>query len=319
MKIHNPFGRLSKEDGVAKLERWSAAYQAAPQGRVYHYTSAAAFAGILDARSIFCTDHRQLNDTAELSTGIEVIEAAIAGNGRSAGLSTDDIDDALDHLALLRACPPMHLSLYATSFSFQGNDLTQWRAYAPSHGVSVGFRLAALQKLAADQNFVFGPILYLGSPEFGGWIAQRLSEVKGGLEEAAINERAFREKASNHPPSLVDLMVTYQRSGNLERWLCEAAGLVKNAGFRSEQEWRCLFVHRLNTIQPQKSVYFRSSGTRVVRYVELDLSQVEMNDLIESVTIGPGSSAEETLCIVGDLLRSAGITAPIYDSLHTAR
>ncbi|WP_139247847.1 DUF2971 domain-containing protein [Hyphomicrobium sp. CS1GBMeth3] len=310
LKIHNPFGRLPKAEGAGKLQRWPDSYQRPFDGKVYHYTTAAALGGILSSRSMFCTDYRQLNDSAELSIGLEVVEAAISARGQEIGISSEDAEDALDHLAVLREAS-MHVAMFAASFSMHGNDLTQWRAYVPSHGVSVGFRLSALEKLAVDQHFVCGPVRYLGAPIFNEWLTAQLEVMRDGLRGSAISERALREQASSDPQEFVDLMVLTQRSGNLERWICEVAGLLKNPDFRSEREWRCLFVQRENTIQPRKPAHFRSSGPRVIRYVELDFSQVDLNELIDVVLIGPGTSREETFQLVTDLLRSAGVNATV--------
>lgn len=318
MKIHNSFGRLTKAEGEQKLRNWSQSFDRPFNGNVYHYTSSAALNGMLSSRSMFCTDYRQLNDATELSSGFEVVEAFIAARGDEAGISTADIDEALDHLAMLRRAP-LHMSMFAASFSFHGNDLSQWRAYAPCQGVSIGFRLSSLERLATEQHFVCGPVRYVGARHFSEWCMAQMAEMKEGLEKAAESEARLREQASGDPQQQVDLMVLYQRSGNLERWIGEVAGLLKNADFRSEAEWRCVFVHRQNTIQPQKTMRFRNSGTKVVRFVELDFSQADLNELIAEVIIGPGPASLENLEVVKDLLSSAGVHTRVSLPQHSAR
>lgn len=318
MKIHNPFGRLTKAEGEEKITRWSKSFERIPNGNVYHYTSAAALGGILSSRSMFCADYRQLNDTTELSTGFEVVEAFIASRGEEAGLSATDVDDALDHLAILRRAP-LHISMFVASFSFFGNDLSQWRAYAPSHGVSIGLRLSVLERLAVAQHFVCGPVRYLGARYFNEWCMAQITAMKEGLEKTGENEARLREQVSGDPRELIDMMVLFQRSGNLERWIGEVAGLSKNADFRSESEWRCVFVHRLNTLQPQKRMHFRNASTKVVRYVELDFSQADLNELVAEVIIGPGPEGPETFLTVADLLKGAGINAEVSLPQHAMR
>lgn len=318
MELYNPFGRLTKGEGEEKLKRWQEAYERRFNGTVYHYTSAAALGGILSSRAIFCTDYRQLNDTTELSTGFEVMEAVIAARGVEAGISADDVNATLDHLANLRRAP-MHMSMFAASFSFHCNDLTQWRAYAAHHGVSIGFKLDALQRIATEQHFVYGPVRYLGARFFDEFLNEQLAEMKDGLAESVANAARVREQSAGEPPELVDMSLGFQWSGNLERWIGEVAGLLKNPDFRSEAEWRCVFVHRLNTIQPQKPMHFRNSGTKVVRFVELDLSKVDLNEIIQEVIIGPGAGAEETFQVVADLLGEAGVYASVSMPSHALR
>jgi hypothetical protein len=122
VKIHNPIGRLTKAEGQERLQRWLKSFERPFNGNVYHYTSAAALGGILSTRSLFCTDYRQLNDTTELDTGFEVVEAAIAAKGEEIGISTADIDNALDHLALLRQAP-LHISMLPPRSASMGTIL----------------------------------------------------------------------------------------------------------------------------------------------------------------------------------------------------
>ncbi len=318
VKVHNPFGRLTMAQGEDKLQLWSDDYQRLFDGNIYHYTSAAALGGILSSRAFYCTDYRQLNDTTELSTGFEVLEAVIAVRAEAAGISSGNIDDMLDHLALLRRAP-MHISMFVASFSLHGNDLAQWRAYAPHHGVSIGFNLKALERIAAEQHFVYGPVRYIGAPLFHEFLNTQLASMKEGLVETAANEALLRKQAADQPSEHVDLSIHFQRSGNLERWIGEVAGLLKNPDFRSEAEWRCVFVHRLNTIQPQKLMQFRSSGPKMIRFVELDLSQIGLNELIHKVIIGPGPGGKETFRIVADLLKQTGLNAEVTLLPHAVR
>src|SRR6266850_6808715 len=91
---------LSKQDGEAKLARWSREYdEAGYDGLVYHYTTVAALAGILGSKSLFCTDYRLLNDTTELTLGFEVLEATVAARAADAGVPTDGIAETLNRLA----------------------------------------------------------------------------------------------------------------------------------------------------------------------------------------------------------------------------
>lgn len=318
MRIHNPFGRLSKSEGTRKLEEWSKAYSSKFNGNVYHYTSAAAFSSILHAKKLYCTDYRQLNDTTELTQGLEVIEASIAAWGEKIGISKDDVDDALDHLANLRIARN-HISMFAASFSFHRNDLTQWRAYAPVHGVSIGFRMDALQRLAEAQGFVCGPVRYLGARFFETWLRQQLLSHKDGLAETAVNEERLRERMSGQPEEIVELSISSQKSANLERWLGEVSGLLKHPDFRSEAEWRCVFLFRENSLQRRTPVHFRQAREKLVRYLELDFSGADLNELITEVVIGPGSEKQETYNAVIELGRSAGLACEYWLPPHPVR
>lgn len=267
---------------------------------------------------MFCTDYRQLNDTTELTQGLEVIEAALAAWGEKVGISKEDVDDALDHLANLRFARD-HISMFASSFSFHRNDLTQWRAYAPVHGVSIGFRMEVLQRVAEAQAFVCGPVRYLGARFFETWLRQQVLSFKEGLAEAALNEHQVRERMREEPEQIVELSISSQKSGNLERWLGEVSGLLKHPDFRSEAEWRCVCLLRENTLQRRKAVHFRSAREKLVRFVELDLSGIELNELIAEVVVGPGPGKQETSDAVAALVKNAGLNCATSLPPHPVR
>lgn len=292
-QTYNPFPRLTKQQGEELLADWRRQYTQRYAGNVYHYTTIAALAGILDSRAIYCTDYRQLNDMTELKLGVGTLEAAISARGENFGISADDVGAALDRLAIFRNGGLFHISMFAASFSMFGNDLTQWRAYAPTDGVSIGFNEQLLRQTAQDQNFVCGPIRYRGGPLFEEWLNEQLLGMKEGL---------LRKTAI----------------AGFERWACEVASLLKNPDFRSEQEWRCAFVLRDNTTQPRPPIDYRVTCTRVVRYVSLDLSDTNLSELISEVIVGP-NTPDETVWFVGDMLRQAGVAAQVTGPAHAVR
>jgi len=317
MKIYNPFPRLTKQEGEAKLEAWAEAYgDAKYNGLVYHYTSIAALAGILKSGALFCTDYRQLNDTTELRLGLEVLESAIAARGAKFGATEECVTEMLDHIALLRRAN-FHISMFCGSFSLRGNDLTQWRAYAPSNGVSIGFSEPLLSQLARDQHFVCGAVRYLGAPLFSEWIDKQLICMREGWKEMAQNEIEIRKHYEGQPQEHADLDISFQRSGNNERWIGEVSGFLKSADFRSEQEWRCVYVLRENTQQRRLPIKFRDWSTQVRRYVELDIAAVGLENLIQEIIIGPGTGNDDPLGLVSDLCRSANLAAPIKRPFHS--
>lgn len=286
---------------------------------MYHYTSAAALAGILSSKSLFCTDYRQLNDSTELGLGLEVLEAAIASRAIAIGAPCEAVSLLLNRLSLLRRAS-FHISMFCASFSMNRNDLAQWRAYAPNNGISIGFREPLLRQIAVTQSFVCGAVRYLGAPLFNEWLEQQLLAIRGGWEETARNESEHRSQARSNgqPDELTDEIINWQKCGNVERWAAEVAGLLKNPDFRSENEWRCVYVLRQNTIQQVRPVGFRPANGAVIRFVELDFTAVDLAELIARIDIGPGNSSA-TFETVSELCSAASLNAEVTQPFHAYR
>ena len=88
---------------------------------VYHYTTIEGLKGIISDRKLWLTDIRYLNDKAELGHGYKLINEYQERVGGSKLSIKDDV------------------CIYVASFSLDNNSLSQWRAYAKSGGVAIGF------------------------------------------------------------------------------------------------------------------------------------------------------------------------------------
>jgi hypothetical protein len=129
--------------------------QAAPP-LIYHYTDDAGLRGILESGELRLTDIFYLNDPSELKHGFsiavkELSDRAKAGPAESrffADTFSDFLESGLQTTAHYFVC----------SFSSDGDDLGQWRAYADNgRGYTLGFDGKLLEDVFVRANGVAIP------------------------------------------------------------------------------------------------------------------------------------------------------------------
>ena len=102
---------------------------------VHHYTSIKGMLGILESGRMWFTERTHLNDTSELSHGIAIAQETLSRLGRKQDATRlDEIAKSVFH----------DFRFFSGSFSFEGDDLSQWRNYADDvRGVVLSFKASA--------------------------------------------------------------------------------------------------------------------------------------------------------------------------------
>jgi len=122
---------------------------------VYHYCGFDAFVGIVKNRELWATNTFYLNDREETIHAINMYLDAVEY------IQANDKDKANIYRFLYRFLSQRApANIFVCCFSQQGTQLSQWRAYAPKGGISVGFHVDKLAKLADDKTVFFRPVLY---------------------------------------------------------------------------------------------------------------------------------------------------------------
>ena len=133
-------------------------YADIPHGTLYHYTTFTGLLGIVRSRSLWASDVRYMNDSAELRHTADLIGAEVR----------ERIDGGHPHPQLLSQFADWiahritsgHM-LFGASFRSHGNLLSQWRGYSlPGKGVSLGFCPEYILACAAHQRFMVGKCIY---------------------------------------------------------------------------------------------------------------------------------------------------------------
>jgi hypothetical protein len=199
---------------------------------------------------------------------------------------------------------------FVTSFSENGDDLSQWRAYCASEGgVSLGFSNEALESR------------WIADPAGGraSWVGGSLMKVryldKGNY--AALDPAI--DKALNMAAQLEGRQGFFgptQHKDVARAALSLLAASYRHAAFRHECEWR-LVVNKPH--KPMPGQRFRPGKSTLIPYVEVDLNRnlkFELSEkyMLRKVIVGPTPNPELSVEALLGLFASIGEEVEVHQS-----
>lgn len=290
--------RAKREASFAMLRRF---HRAAPPSLIYHYTSSAALISIVTNNELWLSEATYLNDRHEIELGrrlaCDVVKSRIAVEPSS------DVRTMLE-LSLSYFDSRTDPQVYVACFSFDGDDLTQWRAYGGSDvpiaielehsplmfGYTSEGMLDRVMYDAADHLWIFDQLLTAYADAYRDDVRDPIPVKRGG------------------PPLTIDEESRIV-AGSLYHALWHYIVTCKDPAFASEREVRFIYTaHDYSQDESSRSWYpehptprFRERFGRVIPY--LTSSNLEFANMdrvrkaerlpIRSVRIGP--SAEPAL------------------------
>lgn len=206
---------------------------------VYHYTTMESFVSIVESMQIWATSIAFLNDASEFITGVRAMREALdaefskrRGRARSAlALMMEEVD------------APEALTFVA-SFTELGDDLNQWRSYAPSGGVALGLPRHELSAFWLEEGTMLAQCDYRRHRK---WMRSVLCGVLKKPDDALGMEQ------------LDSILLELQFH----------AAMLKNGAYEAEREWRAVNVPSFSSANPK--VEYRAKGGRLLPYVRLAL------------------------------------------------
>lgn len=109
-----------------------------PPQTLYHYTTSAGLRGILQSGVIWLTDIFALNDPSELRHSVSHAEALLHLEARRGHPAAAVF--ARHFAEIMMDAPTVVAHFFVASFSQNGDDLGQWRAYGDDgRGIALGF------------------------------------------------------------------------------------------------------------------------------------------------------------------------------------
>lgn len=243
---------------------------------LYHYTSSHVLLSILEHRSIWLGTRQHLNDFNEG----EVFFSHLRSYASTTGVKKANVDAVVAKLT--------GLECYVNCMTTNGDQLSQWRGYAANGaGVSIGFNGATLV------------------------------QVINGSQVALLRKVNYGDDFGTLEKETQDLIAAVLKSGGdptcaFVQSLAKARWAIKNKAFEEECEYRLIL-----TPGPDDSAIVFKSGETAVRkyrasesdireYYELSFRNVDPNDLIQKVVLGPRNASD--LDAVRRLLRDKGFT-----------
>jgi len=217
-----------------------------PQGVLYHYTNQKGLLGIIKREiwEIWATHTQYLNDAREFLHGLQMVRKQVAVFQRRARLRSGppspglpptgtslDIGGDEERAALREMLEGVgdaeglaRINVCVASFSEDGGDsLSQWRAYAPRGGYSIGIRADRLADLVTAHGFFLARCLYDHK--------EQVRVVRALIEEVLEENIERRREAGDAEQYL-------PKGGNLHAYRNRYAPILKDPSFRDEREWR---------------------------------------------------------------------------------
>lgn len=268
-------------------------YADTPHGVLYHYTTFTGLLGIVRSRTLWASDIRYMNDSAELRhtadlIGTEIRERINGGHPHPHLLS--QFVDWVSH-----RITNGHL-LFGASFRSQGNLLSQWRGYSvPGKGVSLGFCPEYILKCAERQRFMIGRCIY--EPARQRMLIRQVVDavVAHAARLVADGEQSAQERA-----------VLYRQAfEQVEADLLRIAAILKHPSFREEKEWR--IVSPVIANEADAPIRFREGHAMLVPYIEFDLRLDDRPMALDHLFLGPTANINISMNSLNMFLEKNGI------------
>ena len=259
------------QDITAKL------YAHIPQERLYHYTNFNGLLGIVESRSLWASDIRYMNDSAELKHTADLIRTEITERIGAGHPRPDLLNQFLDWVT--HRITNGHM-LFAASFRANGNLLSQWRGYSRlGKGVSIGFDPEYILRCAERQSFQIGRCIYSCEQQ-----ARLISQVVDAVETLAAEHGSSGTTGTG--TGGVDDSSYHTVFKQIESDLLRIAAILKHPSFREEEEWR--IVSPVITDYVEAPVLFREGASMLVPYIRFKLSPTGSGPIeLQHLFLGP--------------------------------
>ena len=265
-----------------------------PPDVVYHYTTAAGLLGICTSKKIWATNIRYLNDSEEFRYTLDLAATHLASlddkiTGEQEKLLISEWKETL--------AVALQVRVYVASFSENGDQLSQWRAYGRGSGYAIGFTPLVLMNAL------------LQSPHPPCWL-KCIYDRDQQLENLQYATTYLLEKFAAGPIPEPPDDVTYRMGFALDFFshLLVLAACFKHPAFEEEAEWR-LILRQEVAANAAVGLRFRESGRTLAPYLEVPLGLPDSGGLrIDQVVVGPNPHMDTAVSAVSALLEQEGVT-----------
>jgi len=250
---------------------------------LHHYTDLKGINGILQKikECIWASGIRYLNDSLEFKYVFDKFCGYL--NKKDKELFQNVFKDFLDSDEVKKNAE----SVFVISFSTVNDSLSQWRGYGgETCGFSINFIPNKLRdyvtKLQAESNNV--------NVRLSKCYYQEAEHKEIICEYWNVNKDKLKKNDGDEV--------------KINAWLdlCKLASCIKHPKFEEEQEWRIIIEN-----PSECRIKHRCRKSYLVPYIEFDISH-NVEDLIDSITIGPTIDKKITRSSISSLLGETGIT-----------
>ena len=241
-----------------------------PDNLLFHYTDATGLIGIVQTQQLWATNALHLNDSSGF---VDAMERLIEHTNRQMNASTVFAQHWGElHEEWETKGKRIADNIFVVSFSTEGNQLSQWRAYCPEgNGYSLGFNLEDLayaEKYRASFEPGTHPTVFLVRCIYD-------AEMQNDLIRALVRYMEFAWKRAKSASK------RYFALSRISRRVIATLLAIKHSSFSEEREWRLVCVF------DEPPVFFRSGRFGVTPFVKIPLCEKSAKMTLEKIWIGP--------------------------------
>jgi hypothetical protein len=256
--------------------------------------------GIIESRSIWASNARYLNDSAEVEAALEMIHQQ-AEKRKPPSWQRELLQNSIDSIRSVER------TVFVTSFSASKDSLSQWRGYCPVNaGYAIGFDTMSLTECGRELGFHFVPCIY--DPTVQKKVVNRAIEATLQLLERSENANRFKA-AVGRMTAFERLVVRVRFDYDIEEELTkggvtELLGILKAPAFHEEREWR--LVGTMNDDEVRGRLRFRQGASMLIPFLSVELAPTMALLPIREVWIGPTPHPDLARSALEGLLASKG-------------
>lgn len=250
-----------------------------PPEIIYHYTNDEGLRGILESGQIWLSDIFNLNDPSELSHGFS--HAVNILNRKAENGPPESQQFAKNFAAFHRGGMRKTAHYFVCSFSEDGDDLGQWRAYADNgRGYAIGFNAKALENAFAYED---GQPIPNNSTFHITYKDTVLADIHRQIIEHMFDLISL-PRGRNLDNATVNAYMQ-ELSVLLSVHALRASLFCKHKAYEHEKEYRFFQIHRAD-MPPEIKQRYRSY--ELVRYREFAWKRLQAGAL-KQIIVGPAA------------------------------
>lgn len=243
--------------------------------RLYHYADLNALQGIIETQCLWATDLRFVNDARELDYPKSTVDSCIS-----------EIKEKSESSAILRVLDAVQSRMrsfrrrvFSTSFSTDGDALSQWRGYSNgASSVSIGFNFRWYRTDEhAPCDVLLMPVNYDATHHQK--IANEILHSGLNIAEQGWGNEPEHKSVGRSADAIFEAMFLEMLSWKDPLW-------------RDEREWRMVSIHDYDFLTP----LFRPTQVGLAPYIEQrphDFRGPWRGRLqVREITVGPGANAD---------------------------
>ncbi|OOG46401.1 DUF2971 domain-containing protein [Polaromonas sp. A23] len=269
-----------------------------PPKIIWHYTNDVGLRGILETGQLWLSDIFNLNDPSELRHGfshaVKILNSKAEKGPPESRLFAKRFSDFYEGGMQGSA------HYFVCSFSADGDDLGQWRAYADNgRGYALGFDAKALEHAFTQQNGI--PI-----PSNSTFPITYKDEELADLHRQMIDKMfdlisLWRDKAID---AAVVMAYIQELHARLAVPALEASLFFKHEAYENESEYRFMQIFRGDTPAPEVKRRYRSY--ELVKYKEFDWKRLDAGAL-KHIAVGPAADCTKATQFAADCVAAFDI------------